>query len=347
MDTIVKNPKVSVVMPLYNSEKYIREAIQSVLNQSFTDFEFIILNDGSTDKSLEIIMSFMDNRIVLINNDCKIHTLVEARNRCFELSRGMYIAPLDSDDIADKDRLKSEVDFLDSHPDYGLVGANVRVIDNQGKPTGTVWKENIPDAKIPIRLLFSNCFSQSSVMIRKEAVPEAGYIEGTSEDYALWVRISKKWKIARIPLILLNYRVHIENTTSRKAVQLYQAVNDILLAQLKDLGIEANFEELAIHRANYTFKGSDKEIKKFIDQREQWLIRLIKANQISKHYPTTVFDEVIAERFLTTLESNAKLGFYVWKRFRTSILSKKINTVEELKKIIKLFIKSLVRRNTI
>ncbi|MDO8482546.1 MAG: glycosyltransferase [bacterium] len=340
------NPKVSVIMPVYNSEKYLRQAIQSVLDQSFRDFELIIINDGSTDKSLEIIRSFTDPRIVLLSNDKK-STIVESRNHGLDASRGEFIAPLDSDDIAMKDRLKLQVAFLEKNLDFGLIGGGVSVIDKDGKATGALWKEKIPSEKIPIRLLFGNCFAQSSVMIRKSAIPAEGYIEGTSEDYALWVRILKNWKAKNIPDILLKYRSHDENTTTRKGVLLRQAVNQVLLSELENLGMQVTAEELALHRTNYTFVGTTEETKKIIDKREQWLLKLIETNRKTARYDVQIFNEVMAERFLTTLHTNARLGFYAWKKFKNSPLSKNLNRKEEWLTLLKFFIKCLLRKNTL
>lgn len=341
--TLKKIPRVSVIMPVYNSEKYLRQAIQSVLDQSFTDFELIIINDGSTDKSLEIVKSFTDPRIVLFNTENK-STIVESRNHGLEVSRGEFIAPQDSDDIAIKDRLKLEVAFLERNPDFGSVGSGVSVIDKDGKVTGARWQEEIPSEKIPIRLLFGNCFAQSSMLIRKKAIPAEGYIEGTSEDFALWVRILKTWKAKNLQTILLKYRAHDENTTTRKSALLREAVNQVLLSQLEALGVQVSAEELALHRKNYTFVGTSEETKKFIDARELWLLKLIEANRKTNSYDVKIFNEVMAERFLTTLQTNARLGFYAWKKFWSSPLSKNLNRKEEAMKLAKFFVKCLLKK---
>ena len=339
----MKNPKVSVIMPVFNSMKYLHQAIRSILDQSFKDFELIIINDNSTDESLDVIRSFSDQRIILINNE-KRGTITESRNQGIAMSRGEFIAPLDSDDIAHKDRLKLEIEFLESHPDVGLVGSHVILINKDGEPTGVKWKEKIPDEKIPIRLIFSNCFSQSSLLIRKRAIPEGGYIEGTSEDYALWVRMMKNWKAHIMPKALLSYRTHGENTSTTKSALLHQAVNEILRSQLERIGIEASDEELKLHRMNYRFSGSDHETKSFINKREHWLLKLREANKECGPYDAEVFDEVIAERFLTTLDANSRLGFYNLRIFQQSLILKKLNWSENCLKILKFVIKCLIRK---
>lgn len=338
------NPRVSVIMPVYNSEKYICQAIQSVLDQSFSNFELIIINDRSTDRSLEIIKSFVDRRIVLINNDKK-GTIVESRNQGVRLSRGEFIAFLDSDDITHPDRLKAEVVFLEKNPDAGIVGASVRIIDKDGKETGVKWRENISSEKIPIRLLFGNCFSQSSVMLRKKAIPDEGYRPGFAEDYDLWVRMLRTWKGFHLPKLLLKYRIHVENTSTRKRALQQESVNQIIQTQLENLGINTEPEDLIIHRANYGFAGTDEETKKFIEKRELWLLKLAEANQKSGRYTTKLFNEVLAERFLTTLQTNARLGLYAWKKFWKSPLSKNLNLKEDFVKLLKFTVKCLLQRN--
>src|SRR5665647_1469233 len=124
----MKSPKVTVLMSVYNSESFLAEAIDSILGQTFKDFEFLIINDGSKDKSLEIIKNRAKNdpRIRLISRPNK--GLVKSLNEGLAKARGEYIARMDSDDISLKTRLKKEVDFLDSHPDVGMVGSNYTII---------------------------------------------------------------------------------------------------------------------------------------------------------------------------------------------------------------------------
>ena len=115
----MKNPLVSILMPVYNSEKYLREAIKSILNQTFTNFELIIINDGSTDNSLKIIKSFKDNRIKIIKNKGNLG-LIKTLNKGIDLAQGKYIARMDADDIAMPKRLEKQIAFFNENPDYGF-----------------------------------------------------------------------------------------------------------------------------------------------------------------------------------------------------------------------------------
>jgi glycosyltransferase involved in cell wall biosynthesis len=344
MDTNGITPKVTVIMPVYNGEKYIALAIQSILNQTFPNFELIIINDGSTDTSKKIAESFSDPRIRILDQDKNLG-LVATRNRGFKEARGEYIALLDADDTTSPDRLEREATFLDTHPNFGLVGSQVRLIDQNGTPTGVKWEESVPSEKLPIRLLFGNCFSQSSLMLRKEALPREWYKEGfaPAEDYELWVRILESWKAWNLPTVLLNYRIHGKNTSETKRDMQQKAIETILRSQLEKIGIHPTTEELDIHRKNYAFTGSKEEVKQHIARREQWLQKLKSANETSKKFEVRVFNEVVAERFLTTLLHNANLGLFAWHAFWKSPLSPFLNYKEEAGKLLKLFLKSFVK----
>ena len=134
-------PKISVVMPAYNAEKYIGEAIESILNQTFKDFEFIIINDGSVDHTKEIIREYNDPRIVLLEND-KNRGIVLSLNKGLDAATGKYIARMDADDIATKDRLEKQLEFLQVKS-YDMVGCNAIKIDENGKEIGYL---NFPTA---------------------------------------------------------------------------------------------------------------------------------------------------------------------------------------------------------
>ena len=128
----MKNPKVTVLMSVYNGEKYLQEAIDSILEQTFKDFEFLIINDGSTDKTGEILESYHDLRIKIINNEKNIG-LTKSLNKGLKLARGEYIARQDADDISMPERLEKEVEFLETHQDYAVVGAFAKIINKNSE----------------------------------------------------------------------------------------------------------------------------------------------------------------------------------------------------------------------
>ena len=124
--------QLSVVMPVYNAEKYLSEAIESILQQSFEDFEFLIINDGSTDRSKDIVLQYDDPRIIYVENDSNMG-LIATLNRGIKLARGLFLARMDADDISVKDRFAKQIAFLKNNPNYRLCGSTVRIIDGKGQ----------------------------------------------------------------------------------------------------------------------------------------------------------------------------------------------------------------------
>jgi glycosyltransferase involved in cell wall biosynthesis len=205
-----KKPKISVIMSIYNGEKYLREAIESILNQTFTDFEFIIVNDGSTDNSLEIIQSYDDKRIKIINNEKNIG-LTKSLNKAIKQARGEYIARQDADDISLPNRFEEQLKYFEEHPEVALLGTSVYLIDENGKILG----KHIVLAKPGIKDLFNgNQFNHGSVMFKKDVADDSGgYNElfRYVQDYELWLRIAKYYEVRNLTQILYKLRSHDEN----------------------------------------------------------------------------------------------------------------------------------------
>jgi glycosyltransferase involved in cell wall biosynthesis len=207
MDKIVNPPTVSVVMSVYNGAEYLRPAIDSILDQTFKDFEFIIINDGSTDGSLDILHSYHDPRLVLISRPNK--GLTASLNEGFGKARGTYIARQDADDISELSRLEKEVNFLEKNPSVGLVGSNYVHIDESGKKTGAETHIFTHPSDLKACLVLCNQFGHGSIMLRTECLKLVGGYDpavGHAEDYDLWVRISQLAKVANIEEPLYLYR---------------------------------------------------------------------------------------------------------------------------------------------
>jgi len=225
-------PKVSVIMTAYNREKFIAEAIRSVLAQTFTDYELIVIDDGSTDKTVTVASGFgHDPRIRIIKNE-KNMGIARTRNKATQLARGKFIAPLDSDDIwLDREKLRNQVEFLDVNNDYALIGGGIMYIDKDSKP---IRKMLFPiyDSVIRNIILQYNPFPHSTVLYRKDAAIKCGgYPEEYTicEDYELWLKLGMKHKFTNFPKVLTGYRVHGSNITQNK--RLTAAAN--ILAMVK------------------------------------------------------------------------------------------------------------------
>lgn len=162
-------PLVSVLMPVYNGEKYIKEAIDSILCQTFTDFELLICNDASTDRSMKLVRQYKDPRIKILENPTNLG-IVDTRNKLFMEAQGTYLSIMDCDDIAHKQKLEKQVSFLEKHPACGVCGTWARKINEHLQTVGHIQMPE-EDADIRINLLFQSSFVQSSVIIRKNCFP--------------------------------------------------------------------------------------------------------------------------------------------------------------------------------
>ncbi len=205
-------------MPVYNASLYLEEAINSILNQTYSDFEFIIINDGSTDNSREIIEGFKDARIRLVNNE-KNSGIISARNKGLQMASGVYIANMDADDISLPQRFEKQVKFLDEHPEIAILATRLILISPGGEESG-VWPEDyscVSEKDIADTLPVINCIGQPTVMMRTETARRIGYNERfkNNEDWGLWLSVlSQKLGIAKLAEPLLLYRQHPVSTTA-------------------------------------------------------------------------------------------------------------------------------------
>lgn len=205
---------ISVVMPAYNAEKYIAQSIDSLLNQTYQNFELIIINDGSTDRTKIIIDGYKDKRIVPIHQ--KNQGVSKSLNNGIKISKGDFICRIDSDDICLENRIERQLKEFNKDRELVLVSSNIIKIDKKNKIIGYTFFPS-SDHEIKRVLLKKNIIVHPSVMIRKSALVSAGCynekIEKYFEDYALWLSLSKlgKFKIIKEPLI--KYRIHSESLT--------------------------------------------------------------------------------------------------------------------------------------
>lgn len=299
-------PVVSVLMPVYNAERYVKEAINSILNQTFRDFELVILNDASSDSSREIILSIQDARIRYIENE-ENKGLSFSRNRLLSEVKGEYIAWLDADDTAYPTRFEEEYGFLEENTDHAIVASWARLIDSVGMPTGNYIKSYIPNEYLSALLLFVNYFVQSSVMLRKSCLPEIHYRPEfpPTEDYELWVRIAAKYPVTILPKTLVDYRIHTNNISSVQQQKSEKAVKLNHRIQLESLGILPSDEEVNLHY-NIAFKKA--ESLTFLQQTADWLQRIEDQNKISKRFDTKALRYILAHRWIKVCTSNKTLG---------------------------------------
>jgi glycosyltransferase involved in cell wall biosynthesis len=206
-------PRVSVITTVYNGEKYIREAIDSVLNQTLEDFELIAVNDGSTDETLEILRSYEDPRIIIIDNQKNIG-IPKSLNKALGIARGEYIVRQDADDISSDTRLERQTKFLTENKDVGLVGTSYYRIDGDGQE---ICVDECLSGEKAIHFM-----GLPTIMVRKDCLDKMGGFREVfeiAEDYDLYLRISEVFRIGTIREPLYKYRVYNSSTTSSKKLQ--------------------------------------------------------------------------------------------------------------------------------
>jgi len=241
---MLNNPIVSVILPVYNAETYVSDTIQSILNQSFQNFELIIINDCSTDNSLSVIQKFQDPRIIIINNERNLK-LIKTLNRGIQHAKGKYIARCDADDIFDKNRFEKQVHFLEKNPEIGVLGTDAWIIDQNNFILKTTYNFPSQPIELDIRLKNASPFFHPSVMFRKNLVNFTGpYSEDFLhvEDYALWLNLFSKTKLANLNDRLIYYRIHSSSISGQNSLE---QLKNSERARLTYLSSTTNYEYLA------------------------------------------------------------------------------------------------------
>jgi len=237
------SPLVSVIMPAYNSEKYISEAIDSILDQSFKDFEFIIIDDGSSDRTWEIIQEYKkkDRRVVVARNEKNLNNYA-CRNQGIKIAKGRYIVWQDSDDISILDRLEKLVNFMERNFEVGICGSYMQIFnDNRNL---NIRKYSTNDKELRKEIFRYSPIAQPSAIIRKECYTEIGYYNekyDATQDLDMTFRIGSKYKLANIPEVLIRYRVHSGSLTYKKVKKQINNALKIRKYYSKSFGYKIDF----------------------------------------------------------------------------------------------------------
>jgi len=289
-------------MPVHNGERYLREAIDSILKQSFTDFEFLIIDDGSTDGSTTIVKSYEDPRIHLIANPENRGT-VHVLNQGLALAKGKYIARMDGDDISLTDRLKKQVGFMEKHPEVGVSGTAMRLIKN-GKLKNT---RTLPetDEELKIQLLFSTCFFHPTVIMRSDLAKAHPYPENLiyTQDYNYWTSLADKTAFANIPETLLYFREHHTQTSSKKADMQVMNARKIRCGYLQKLFGVHNAAEHDIHN-QIAENRTDLNLRNAAN----WLEGMVATNNEQNIFDIATFKREIGKKWWLTCRKQAWCG---------------------------------------
>ncbi|WP_228850341.1 glycosyltransferase family 2 protein [Aegicerativicinus sediminis] len=285
----MESPKISVIMAVYNGEPYISDTIKSVLNQTFEDFEFIIVNDCSTDTTKQTIEGFSDERIILINNDNNLGSS-RAGNKGIEAAKGEFIARIDADDLISENRLEIQYQFLKSYPEIGILGSRYKILGTE------ICKDLVtcPD-EIAVKLfLGQNCIAHSTVMMRSELFWKHGLNYNpdnpVSQDYELWVNSSKVVKISNLPDYLMEYRIHDNQISTKRFKEQQEHAKRIVTDTLRTYYPQVSSSEIMDH---YKLLGFEKVEISDLENLISWANFLIEINDKVNRFDKVIFEEYV------------------------------------------------------
>lgn len=318
-------------MSVYNSEKYLEKAIDSILNQTYTNLEFIIIDDSSTDKSLEIITSYYDQRIVLVQNEVNLG-LTKSLNKGIRLATGKYIARMDSDDISLPLRLEKQVLFMQQHPDIDICGTWYTTFEEHKY----LQKLPLTHEQIKSDLLFYTPIAHPTILMKKNIFKKHQYPENflNAQDYALWIELINEYKFSNLPESLLMYRTHLKQASiAEGTVQKELAIKALLLLLGK---IDYNISQKSITIHKHLFLGETVPLT----IAEQWLKDLFRINANTHFFDNESLHKSLFHIWKTQCSLPRTNSVMVIKRFYLSplFLPDRLSFFEHIKFIIKILI---------
>lgn len=338
-----KNPALSVVMLVYNGEKYLAEAIDSVLNQTFTDYEFIIINDGSTDRSQEIITTYKDDRIRLINNETN-RGIPYNRNLGLQKARGEFLAWFDCDDLLLPTRFEKQIRFLRENEQYGLCGS--WLLRFAGAKTFVARVSKHPEI-IKAKLLFKPSIPNATAMYRLSMIRKFGLVFNNdlpiSEDYDFYLRCSKHFPMTNLQEVLYKYRASETSIIRQFQAQEnrdYNIQKVIYTQALNYVGLQPTESDFRLH----SLVASEKLIDDFYDYKAcfNWLLTIQQKAKETKVYDFRALNQVLAEEFLFVSKKSSKFG---WRTLRFYFSHYRKFAFPNCIEILKLCARCIMRHN--
>lgn len=315
----MNTPRVTVLMPVFNGEDFLRAAIESILNQTFSDFELLIIDDGSTDASQSVAASYGDPRIRLEANDKNLG-LIATLNRGLKLAQGEFIARMDADDISHPIRFERQIAYLDAHPEIGGCGTWFEKVTPEGT---TIMRMPQSPSLIRLFLLFDNPFLHSSMMLRRGLLEAHGLRFDAdyphSEDYDLWVRCSTLTDMANLPEVLVRYRDHPANISHRFSREQDLAASRIRARQLEALALSPTQEELDLHQAlvEFDLNGGLERLNAL----RNWIHKLLETGGHAYGISESAIYPHLARYWYGACGRQALHGWSAWRVFRSSPIS--------------------------
>ncbi len=333
MDT----PALSVVLPCYNAAEFLQESISSVLAQTFTDFELLIIDDGSTDGSSEIISKQNDSRIKVLRNEKNLG-LIKTLNTGIAAAKGNYIARMDADDVSRPERFEKQISFLEKNPTVGVCGTWMYMIHNK-----KVYKHRyLTSAIIKSALVFNNPVVHPSVMMRRDLFNnreayDPAFLHG--EDYALWISLLGKTDFVVLDEPLIEYRAHAHQVSRLFNPMQRESVKKAQETIFDYLGIKTNEEEREIHFS--LFLEDYQKTKTYYEAVEKWLLKLVAANERVNFFDNRAFRNVTGEWWFRLNRELVSAGIGSYSHFKISALSAEF--MPSASAIAKLRVKSFLK----
>ncbi|MDQ3047277.1 MAG: glycosyltransferase [Bacteroidota bacterium] len=310
----MESPLVSVVIPVYNASAYLKDSVDSIVQQSYKNLEILIINDGSTDTSSQILSGYSDERIRVITHS-ENQGIIISLNTGIKQAKGKYIARMDADDQSHPERIKKQVEFLENNPSVGVLGTYI-----QNHQRFSVYSSKwFTSKEIKSRLLFDNILSHPTIMFRTDVIQKFQKLYSPefihAEDYAFWLASLDKTDFALIPEALLNYREHAGQISVKKREQQMESVKRAQMMIFKKLGIDPSAKEQKTHERifflNYDYSAE------FISSAESWLLKLKSANEQAGIFEVKSYENILS---------------WTWFEICTDFASKKFKCGELLKR---------------
>ena len=299
----MKQPLISVIMSTYNEEKYIETSLKSLLNQTFKEFEIIIVDDASTDNTKQLIQGLQDERIHLICNE-ENRGLTKNLNKALKYVTGKYIARMDGDDIAFPTRFEKQVQYMEKHPETMLVSCYTKSFGD----SDLVFALPDDSEVLRVRMLVRPVYAHPGFMMRRELI-EAGYQYNeeyrTAQDYEFASRVAEKYKIGLVPEVLLLYRVHKKQISAKAGNQQFNNADKIRKHQLERLGIQLSETEWE----NYQdlVKESKVDSLESFDKVYKIIQKILQSNEKTKIYNSQVMEKTLKRMLYTWVIRNKNM----------------------------------------
>lgn len=299
----MKQPLISVIMSTYNEEKYIETSLKSLLNQTFKEFEIIIVDDASTDNTKQLIQNLQDERIRLICNE-ENQGLTKNLNKALKYVTGKYIARMDGDDIAFPTRFEKQVQYMEKHPETMLVSCYTKSFGD----SDLVFALPDDSEVLKVRMLVRPVYAHPGFMMRRKLI-EAGYQYNeeyrTAQDYEFASRVAEKYKIGLVPEVLLLYRVHKKQISAKAGNQQFDNADKIRKRQLERLGVQLSETEWK----NYQdlVKESKVDCLESFDKVYELIQKMLRSNEMTKIYDPKIMEKTLKRMLYTWVIRNKNM----------------------------------------